>query len=227
MKKLSFFILTLFVSSTCIASVSASENSIAFSQAEKTCGEYQTHLENYLDTALPAYLDENLTKSNQINITKYKTYLQDSSNKQIEITLEKDIVKVQFATAELFNLAKKSFIVDTIYNPFGINTSMFPYTFTAEKIKDYVLHSDDMLLFCDGIWMFAENNSMEQEDIKIATNKLKENTKVMNSLMKKFTLETSKIKNKKIPATILKNNNLSLWKLKTILDHLEVQNAKG
>lgn len=75
--------------------------------------------------------------------------------------------------------------------------------------------------------MFAENNSMEQEDIKIATNKLKENTKVMNSLMKKFTLETSKIKNKKIPATILKNNNLSLWKLKTILDHLEVQNAKG
>ena len=226
MKK-SLIILTLIISSVATSSVSASSNSIAFSQAEKVCNTYKTNTETYLNTVLPAYLDDNLTKSNQDSINKYKTYLNSSSEKQVDIVMWKDTVKVEFATAELFNLEKKSPIVDFIYNPFWLNSAMFPYTFTTDNIKKYTLGNDTLLYFCNTLSMYQENSSMTQEDINISTAKLQENSKEMNSFIRKHSLETANVRNKRSSPTILKNNNLSLWKFKLILDHLDTQNAKG
>lgn len=226
MKKI-LFVSLISISGFIVNPLFASENSTLLTQVEKTCWEYQTKLEDYLDATLPVYLDENLTKWNQININNYKSTLKKSSDKQVEIVIWKEKVKVPYATAELLNLGNKFLIIDTIYNPLWINASAFPYKLTTENVKDYAFESDDMILFCKDLSLFVEDGSLDQQDIDTANKTLKENLKLMNSSMRKFNLEISKIKNRKVPLIVLKNNNFSLWKLQIIIDYLEMKNAKG
>lgn len=102
MKK--YIFLPILISTISVSYTFASDHSDIYSKTQTTCSNYHTHLERYLDTVLPVYLDEKITKSNQKNIEAYKTLLKEKENTEVSITVLNQTVKANFVSAELLNI---------------------------------------------------------------------------------------------------------------------------
>lgn len=214
--------------------VSASDQNDVYTKTQTTCNTYASNLETYLDTVLPFYLNETITKSNQKNIDAYKKLLKEKRTTKTEVRISNtETIKLDYAQAELLNIGKKSHIVGFIYNPFGYwnewkhNTEFLFMDYTPENLKSFVLENDDMIRFCNSLEMFAYDDTLSEEDNQINSNLLKNNSQYMNTYIRKHTLEMNKIKTKKISPIIVRNSNLYLWKLKYIVEELHILGAEG
>lgn len=231
MKK--YIFLPILILSISVPYTFASDHSETYNKAQTTCSNYTTHLENYLDTTLPVYLDEKVTKSNQKSIEVYKTILKEKEHTKVSVVVLNQTTKVDFIPAELLNIWKKSYIAGFIYNPFWYwdqwkhNTNFQFMQYTPENIKKFVLNYDEMTGFCGNIEMFAYDDTFSSEDNEVNNKLMKQKIQEMSAIIKKQTIEMNKIKNNKISSTIIKNTNLSLWKLKYIVERLHILGAEG
>lgn len=232
MKKILF--VPSFIMALSISFVYASDQSDTYTKTQTTCSNYTSNLEAYLDTVLPFYLDDNITKSNQKSIDVYKKLLKEKRTTKTEVKMSStQTIKLDYALAEALNIGKKSYIAGFIYNPFGYwsewkhNTNFVFMKYTPENIKSFVLENDSMVWFCNNLEMFAYDNTLSEDDNKANSNLLQKNTQSMNVDIKKHTLEINKVKTKKISPVIIKNTNLYLWKLKYIVEELHILGAEG
>lgn len=99
--------------------------------------------------------------------------------------------------------------------------------YTPENIKNFVLNYDELIGFCGNIEMFAYDNTFSDEDNEVNNKMMKQKIQEMNTIIKKQTLEINKVKTNKISSVIIKNTNLSLWKLRYIVERLHILGAEG
>lgn len=100
--------------------------------------------------------------------------------------------------------------------------------YTSQNIKEFVMKNDDNVRACSDLSFFEAKADWEQSDIDANTNILKRNIETMNKAINKQKQEAKIIKSKKVTSTILKKNNLALWKLRILVEEYQkIQAKKG
>lgn len=184
-----------------------------------SCADYDNYkklYEDYLNVALPVYMNPELTKSNKSQIEAFTKQANNWIGKQVEWDFMWDGIigvgsKVQL---ELSKLNKRYPILN------GISESLYAderwindIDYTADGIKKFLLVDDEFFK------LFVCNT--EIPEIKAKKKEIQVGLEKAKKLLKN---EMSRIKLGKVPKSYIKAVNLAIWKQKVLF---EVDNSEN
>lgn len=214
MKKFLFLLFSSFLVLWLFSFVSATETTPVSSCDEYT--NFKKIYEDFLNVALPAYMNPELTKSNKSQIETFTNQAYNWIGKEVEWDFMWDGTTAVWSKVqlELNKLNKKYILLNAIHD--ALNSDWVwvnNIDYTVAGIKKLLLTDDNFLkiLFCNSEITEIKN---KRSEIDAAIEKVK---RFMKS-------EMNKIKSGKAPKSYIKAINLAIWKQKVLF---EVNNSEN
>lgn len=208
MKKFLFLLFSSFLVLWFFSFVSATETTPV-----PSCADYDNYkklYEDYLNVALPVYMNPEITKSNKSQIEVFTKQANNWIGRQVEWDFMWDGTiaigsKVQL---ELSKLNKRYPILNRISESlYADERELGDIEYTADGIKKLLLVDDELFK------LFVCNT--EITEIK---DKKKEVQAGLEKIKRLFKNEMSRIKSGKVPKVYIKAVNLAIWKQKILLE---------
>lgn len=166
---------------------------------------------SYLDTAIPVYMNSELTKLNKPQIDTFTKQASNWIGKQVEWDFLWDWTtavgsKVQF---ELNKLSKRFTILNDIHSSLNSDGKWIEdVSYTVDGIKKLLTNSDTHNFLKT---VLCSSSEIPNNDMKNIQSGLERTKKLLKT-------ETEKIKSWKLPKSYAKSVNLAIWKQKILFE---------